>query len=81
MLFGWLLSRLVNTNVEYVASAQNEVSEVCGRRVAPVLGRSVQYYVHMAVAVDHLAAVLDIILQSDGDVGVQLLYQKIQWLP
>ena len=35
----------------------------------------------MTVAVDHLAAVLDVILQSDRDVGVQLLDEKIQRFP
>ena len=68
-----LLSCLVHTDVEYVASAQNEVTEVCCGRVASVLDGSVQDYVHVTVAVDHLPSVLDIVLQPDRNVGVQLL--------
>lgn len=81
MPFDRLLSCLVNTNVEYVASTQNEVSEVCSRRVASIFRRSVQDYVHVAVAIDHLAAVLDVVLESDRNVGVQLLDQKVQRFP
>ena len=68
-----LLSCLVRTDVEYVASSQNEVPEVCCGRVTSIFGGSVQDYVHVTVAVDHLSAVLDIVLQPDRNVGVQLL--------
>ena len=80
MLLASLLSRLTDTHVEYVTSTQDEVSEVCSGRVAPVFGGSVQDYVHVAVAVDHLATVLDVIFQPDRDVGVQLLHKKVQRL-
>jgi hypothetical protein len=76
-----LLSCLAHADVEYVAPAQNQVAEIRRRRVASVLGGSVQDYVHMTVAVDHLPPVLDIVLQSDRNVGVQLLDQEVQWLP
>lgn len=68
-----LLSCLAHTHIEYVASAQNEVTEVCRGRVASIFNGSVQDYVHVTVAVDHLPSVLDIVLQPDRDVGVQFL--------
>ena len=68
--FGCLLSALVHTNVQYVASAQNHISEICRGRIASVFDSPVQNYVHVAVAVDHLAAVLNVVLQSDDDIGV-----------
>ena len=68
-----LLSCLAHTHVEYVASAQNEVTEVCRGRVASIFNGAVQDYVHVTVAVDHLTSVLDIVLQPDCNVGVQLL--------
>jgi hypothetical protein len=81
MPLGGLLSCLAHTHVEYVTSTENEVSEVRSRRVASILGGPVQDYVHVTVAVDHSAAVFDIVLQPDRNVGVQLLHQKIQRLP
>lgn len=63
-----LLSCLVNTDVEYVTSAQNEIPKIRCRRIASVLGRSVQDYVHVTIAVDHPAAIFYVILQSDSDV-------------
>jgi len=70
----WLLTCLIYADVENVASTQDQVSEVCSGRIASVLGGSVKDYVHVTVAVDHLAAVLDVILQSDANVRVQLLH-------
>mgnify|MGYP007084753640 CR=1 FL=1 len=70
---------MVDTNVENVASTQDQVTEIRGRRVAAVFCCSVQDYVHVTVAVDHLAPVLDVVLQPDGDIRVQLLDEKVQW--
>jgi len=78
---GSLLPAVVHTNVQYVASTQNDVSEVCGGGVASILDCPIKNYVHVTVAVDHLPSVLDIVLQPDRDVGVQLLNQNVQWLP
>ena len=56
-----LLGR-VHANIEYVASAEDDVSVVGCRRVTPVFGRAIKDDVHVTIRLDHLAAVLDIVL-------------------
>jgi len=73
-----LLTR-VHADVENIASPKDDVAVVLGRRVSSVLGCSFKDYVHVAVSINHAAAVLDIILQSDADLAVQLLYQEVEW--
>ena len=76
---GRLLGR-VDTDVEDVASSQDYVSVVCRRRVATVLGGSFQYDVHVAVGIDHLAAVFDIVLQPNVNVAVEFFHEQVERL-
>ena len=74
---GRLLGR-VDTDVEDVASSQDYVSVVCRRGVATVLGGSFQYDVHVAVGIDHFAAVFDIALQPNVNVAVEFLHEQVE---
>jgi len=74
---GWLPGR-VDTYVEYVASSQYHVSEVCRGRIAAVLGGAFQYDVHVAIGIDHLAAVFDIVLQPNVNVAVKFLHEQVE---
>jgi len=74
-----LLFASLDANVEDVASAKDDVTIVCRRRVAPVLCGSIKYYVHVAVCVNHSASIFYIILQADADFCIQLLHEKVEW--
>ena len=66
---GRLLGR-VDTDVEYVTSSQYNVPVVLRRRVTAVLGGPFQYDVHVAIGIDHLSAILDIVLQPNVNFAV-----------
>lgn|SRR5208282_5595715 len=72
-----LLGR-VDTDVEDVASSQDYVPVVCSRRVATVLGGPFQYDVHVAIGIDHFAAVFDIALQPNVNVAVEFLNEQVE---
>jgi len=63
----------IYTNVEYVTAAKDYVSIVGGRRVTAILGCALKYDVHVTIGVDHAPPILDIVLQSNIDLGVELL--------
>ena len=71
---GLLLGRIY-TNIEYVASAQDDVSIVGCWRVAAVFGRALKDDVHVTIGFNHLTAVLDIVLQPNVYFGVQFLHK------
>jgi len=70
----------VDTDVENIAASEYDVSIVGCGRVAAVFGCALKYDVHVAVGLDHFAAVLHIMLQSNVDFGVQLLHEQIEGL-
>ena len=76
-----LLATLVDADIENVATSQNEIPKIGSWRIPSVLCGAVQYDVHMTVAVDHLAAVFDVILQPDADVRIEFLHEQIQRFP
>src|SRR6266516_174347 len=75
-----LKCRLTHADVEYVASSNYQASIVRGRVAATVLSSSVEDDVHVAVAVDHLAPILSIVLQLYSHVPVHLADKKVQRL-
>ena len=62
-----------NTYVENVAPTKNYVAIIRGWGVTPVFCGSFENDVHVAVGVDHVAAVLDIVFEANADFGVQSL--------
>src|SRR5207247_8756586 len=75
-----LRCRLTHADVEYVASSHYQASVVCSWVAAAILSRSVEDDVHVAVAVDHLAPILSIVLQLYSHVSVHLADAKVQRL-
>ena len=57
------LRRRTHANVEYVTAPYYQTSKVCRRITRSVLSGSVEYYVHMTVAVDHLSPIFSVVLQ------------------
>ncbi len=72
-----LLARL-DTDIEDIAPAKNDVAVVGCWGIAPVLGRPFQDYVHVAVSVDHATTVLHIVLETNGYFGVELFDQQVE---
>src|SRR5207245_11341016 len=75
-----LRCRLTHADVEYVASSNYQASIVRGRVAATVFSSSVEDDVHVAIAVNHLAPILSIVLQLDCHVAVHLADEKVEWL-
>lgn len=69
-----MLSR-INTNVQYVASAKNDIPIIRCWGVASEFRSTFEDYVHVAIGVDHAAMVFNIILQSNVYFGVKFLDQ------
>jgi hypothetical protein len=67
-----LLDWWVHADIQNITSSDDETPKVRRRIPASVFTCSVKNDVHMTVAVDHLATILGIILQPDGNVSVQL---------
>ncbi len=65
---------------ENVASSDYQAAVVCGWFAASVFSGSVEDYVHVAVAVDHLAPILSIVLKLHRYVAVHFTDEKVQWL-
>lgn len=68
----------VHTNVEYVATSENHITIVCRQRISTVLACAFQDNIHVAVGVDHAAAIFDVILEPNAYFTVQFLYEEIE---
>jgi hypothetical protein len=73
LLFGF------NAYVQYVATTEYYVPVIGGWRITAVFRCSFQYDVHVAVGVDHLSSVLDIVLEPNVDFRVEFLYEQVEW--
>ena len=74
-----LLARF-NRNVQNIAATKNYVAIVRRWRVTSVFCGPLKDDVHVAVGVDHVSAVLDVVLEADDDFGIQFLDQQVEWL-
>ena len=64
----------VDTDVEDVASSQDNVAVVGCGRIASVFCSPFKDYVHVNIRADHTASVFDIILEANADLRIQLLH-------
>ncbi len=76
-----LNSRRVNANVQDITSANDNVSKIRRWSATLVLRCPLKDNVHVAVAVDHLAAKLDVILKANVNVALQLLDEYVEGFP
>ena len=68
------------SDVEDVASSNYQATIVRRCLSASVFSGPVENYVHVAVAIDHLAPILSIVLELDCHVAVHLADEKVQGL-
>jgi len=73
-------ARRCHSDVEDVAASNYQATIVGGRLASTILSRPIEDDVHVAIAVDHLAPILSIVLELDCHVTVHLADEKIQRL-
>lgn len=66
-------------DVQDVTSSNDQASKVSRGISSSKFPGTVEDNVHVAVAIDHLSAILGVILQADRNVSLQLPHQKVQW--
>jgi hypothetical protein len=64
--------------VENVATAKDYVTVVGGWRVTAVFRGAFEYDVHVAVGVDHLPSVLNVVLESNVDFRVEFFHEQVE---
>jgi hypothetical protein len=70
-----------HANIQNITASKYHITIVSCRRVAAILSRSFQNYVHVTIGIYHSTSVLDVVLQSNAHLSVEFLDQQVERLP